>query len=518
MQPERLVERLRSIPDLGPLPLLDAFDPSNDLHLDEVARVLLIRFRQVHDAEAFTLLFELTQDRLHQIAAQISRRFSPSADPEELAAAFLARLFSDVRSPDQPPVRRFLALAHTSMRNSVFDLLRQQRRARTGSQQYQDSLQPPHDPALQAEREEQDALLARCGERLVTLTDDCFHRLEPRDKNVLVAREVLGMSYERVASMLGLETKQVGMIIRRARQHLADSLLTRLDELQLDGPAQAKTDALVRSCLQSKQGAKSVRTLVQRMLDVAIEAGHRRLSDLVYEMAKSCLVAVPDFEQRMLVHTPPRRREQVAEDVRDMGARLAAVSAPSHEIEPVADVALHATSRQAMLDDALGCLQALERLEGPSGRQQVALALHHIHTDQLTEAEHLLHGLMNADIPSVTRQNVFRNLTLVLLRQERWADALGVAEAAAADWPDDPARIMNVCYATTRLDDAEGFESHVRQLVAIQAREQHPRVSAWINEELPRLGARLGLSGDRLDTMMASGHTESSRDGDNHEN
>ena len=143
----------------------------------------------------------------------------------------------------------------------------------------------------------------------------------------------------------------------------------------------------------------------------------------------------------------------------------------------------------------------------------MALALHHIHTGQLTDAEQLLRGLVDTDIPAITRQNVFRNLTLVLLRQERWDDALGVAESSAADWPDDPVRVMNVCYATARLGDAEGFEAHARRLVAIQAREQHPRVSTWIDEELPRLADVLGLSRESLDNAIASARTERAPNG-----
>lgn len=517
MQPGGLVKRMRSIPDLRRSPLLDAFDPGNDLHVDEAARVLLERFRRKNDAEAFTILFELTHERLHEIASQISRRLSPSADPDDLASAFMARLFSEGTGNQQQPVRRFLALAHTSMRNSVFDHLRQQQRARKGSQRYHDSLDEPADPAVAAANQEEASLLKDCGQRLVSLTDDCFHQLDPRDKNVLVAREILGMSYERVAAMLDLETKQVGMIIRRARQHLADRLVDRLGELPLSGGAREQANALVLDYLQSKQGAKSVRTLVQRMLDAAVSAGHRRLSDLVYEMAKSCLVAVPEFEQRMLVHAAPRRRDQVAEDVRDLGARLAAIDHPSQEADAVVDVARHTLSRQAALDDGSACLQALERLEGRSGRQQVAVALHEIHIGSLPDAETRLRDLMDADIPAITRQNVFRNLMLVLLRQEHWQDALEVAETAEADWPDDPVRIMNVCYATARLGDAEGFENHVRRLVAIQAREQRPRVSAWIQEDLPRLADALGLSKGHLNTVIDSARSVTATERDNND-
>jgi DNA-directed RNA polymerase specialized sigma24 family protein len=41
----------------------------------------------------------------------------------------MERLFTDVRGRPQEPVRHFLALAYTSMRNDVLDQLRQQKRA-----------------------------------------------------------------------------------------------------------------------------------------------------------------------------------------------------------------------------------------------------------------------------------------------------------------------------------------------------------------------------------------------------
>lgn len=503
MQPGGLVERLRRIPGLEPVVDPRSFDPTNDLHLEQAARLLLDRFRAANDTDAFTLLFELTHERLRQIASQLTRRLSATVDPDDLASTFMARLFAEVSDRDPTPVRRFLALAHASMRNSVFDQMRQQRRARAGSERYLGTLGVPRDPALQAEHHEEDGLLQRCGERLLSLTDECFHQLDARDKNVLVAREILGMSYDRVAGLLELESGQVGMIIRRARQHLADLLVARLPELPLaDDSLQPATD-LVRRYLQCKERSKNVGSLVQRMLEAAADAGRRRLADLVYEMAKSCLLAVPDFEQRMLVRQAPRGRQQVADDVRHMSARLAAV-AEQPPVTRVADVARHLTTREAALDDTLTCLHSLEQLEGPSGRSQVALALHHIHTGRLTEAERLLRALAEADIPAVTRQNVFRNLTLTLLRQERWDDALEIAEISGVDWPDDPVRHMNICYATARLGNAEGFESHVRRLVALNVASPQPRVQAWIDRELQPLAQAVGLQGERLNTLVLS--------------
>ena len=68
--------RFRRLWDADRLPSVDDFDPANDLHLEELAGVLLDRFARERDAEAFTLLFELTRARLERMAARLALRLS----------------------------------------------------------------------------------------------------------------------------------------------------------------------------------------------------------------------------------------------------------------------------------------------------------------------------------------------------------------------------------------------------------------------------------------------------------
>jgi RNA polymerase sigma factor (sigma-70 family) len=499
-----LIDRLErhlgaTVDHLQPLNLKD------DLQLDELARLLLDRFRGQNDTEAFALLVELTHPRLSRIAEGIARRLSPTIDPEDLPSAFLSRLFTDLRGSSRQTVRRFLALAHTSMKNAVYDQLRLQKRAQLGGPRYQGSLNDPVDPADLVEEQEEDALLSSYGEAITKLTEECFHELEAREKNVLVAREILGMSYDRVATMLSLQGDQVGMIIRRARQHLADRLLERLDDERpgnMDDDALGDTRSVIRRCLQSKERLKNVRTLVHRLLDESAAAGRRRLADLIYELSKSFLLSVPGLQSRMLVAAQPRHRDVVADDVRNITARLIGVDNVV-EAEAVASVTEQPSAGSNALDDAERCLSVLAEVEGRSGRQQVATALHLIYSSRLGEAETLLQQLIKADLPTQTRQNVFRNLTLAQLRQEHWKEALETAELSADEWPGDPVQVMNVCYAAARTGDVSRFEENVRQLASIEHQSPSPRVESWISGELPGLARDLNLDPNRLCTMLA---------------
>lgn len=496
-------ERLKRVPGSASVPSLARFDPRNELHVDEAARLLLDRFREQQDVEAFTLLFELTQERLVESAGRITRKLAPSQDPEELATSFMTRLFTDVGRRPSEPVRHFLALAHTSMRNDVLDHLRQQKRAAANHRTWHATQVQPADPADELQRRERDALLAGLGGEVLRLTAECFGELEPRDQQVLLAREVVRMPYERVASLLGLQPDQVGMIIRRARMHLVERLLERLPA-GAAGPRAVELDELhaaLRAALGGRAGVKAVGGLVQHMLDQSVAAARAKLADLVYEMAKACLVAAPDFAERMLVGAEPRHAGVVADEVRRLAARLD--HADAHV--DVTDVERTRPAPATALQDARACLQHLERLEGRSGRQQVALALCHVHSGDPATAEPLLRGLLaREDLPPVTRRNAARNLQLALLRAERHADALAACDAHADEWPDDPARLMNTCFAAARLVDAPRFAQAARQLAQLQRHAPEARVADWLDRLLPSLARDLGLPGDWARELIES--------------
>jgi len=220
LEPGALVDRLKAVPEAARVPELQSFDPRNDLHLDAAASLLLQRFHRTNEVEALSLLFELLHHRLGEIAAQLTARFALALDPDDLVARFMTRLFTDVRRP-QPVVRRFLGLAHTAMRNDALNQLRSHTRSLKRMVEFQIIQPPPRDPARIASEREQADVCTRVGVFFLGVVSRCFHTLKDRDRRILLAREVEGMSYAEIAVALSLPDHQVGMILRRARTRLS---------------------------------------------------------------------------------------------------------------------------------------------------------------------------------------------------------------------------------------------------------------------------------------------------------
>lgn len=202
---------------------LKDLDPTNDLDLDTAARMLLQRFHQRNEVESLALLYELCHERLVQLGQQVIFKVGLAADSEDLVAGFMVKLFADVRRP-QAPVRKFLGLAYTSMKNDALNQVRQLSRSRKRMLRFQLTLQPPADPAHSAEEAERAKTCARIGLVMISIVSVCFHSLRERDRRVLLAREVQHMPYDELARSLSLPENQVGTIIRRARQRLADHM------------------------------------------------------------------------------------------------------------------------------------------------------------------------------------------------------------------------------------------------------------------------------------------------------
>ena len=242
----RNIRRVCGRPDMAlPVP----FDPRDDRHVDLAACDLLHHFREQDSADAFTVLVQISQVRTHAIARRLTRQLGLALDPDDLVAAFFARLFVDLRK-DQPKVLRFLGFAHTSMRNDALNQLRQYRRAQArhaiwGERFLGDSADPA---TLIAEREESE-LLERSGTTFLIVVNQCFHELAERERRVLLAREVDKLSYDAIAEDLRLPRNQVGMILKRARGRLAeriDATFERLREARARAQARGERASVER--------------------------------------------------------------------------------------------------------------------------------------------------------------------------------------------------------------------------------------------------------------------------------
>lgn len=218
------------LPERGPLP--------DDL-LERLAADLLDRFRARDDREAFAFLVELTQPRLSAIARQITRAQASFLAPEELVAAFLSGLFTDVR-PGQARVQRFLSLAYWVMvceaRTQFRGNQRRQRRQERFGRAHRLTLRP-RDPAQVVAQREVLGGLRRQGTLLLSVVCQCFERLPERDRRVLSLRELDGLSYDDLAVRMDVSRKQIGMVLKRARERLARAIEGTMESLgQAPGP------------------------------------------------------------------------------------------------------------------------------------------------------------------------------------------------------------------------------------------------------------------------------------------
>ncbi|MGQ0553272.1 MAG: hypothetical protein ACT4PU_08630 [Planctomycetota bacterium] len=242
--------------------------------------------------------------------------------------------------------------------------------------------------------------------------------------------------------------------------------------------------------------------LLERLYGRFRSAGRDRLADLVYEMAKACLAALPDVSVRTLLQVEPRRPDVISGELTTLSQCLASVSA-------AADVTVAAGRRPAppeALEDARKCLSVLATLEGGTGRQQLGLALLEVHAGQPAVAERVLRGLLarTGEAPEILRIAQV-NLAFALVRQRRFAEALPAAQEAASAAPDDPVPLFNLLAAAAELRDREAFELGVARLREIHSRGQAPLVAKWVAHDLQFLGAIAGLSPARIDELARLG-------------
>lgn len=235
--------------------------------------------------------------------------------------------------------------------------------------------------------------------------------------------------------------------------------------------------------------------LLQRLHVSFRAAGREKLADLVYELAKACLRALPDFTVRTLLHAEPRPPQIISGEMSTMSECLRTAG----DATDVSDIARRRPEQAAPLADARKCLAALESLEGLSGRQQLAAALAHVHAGEAAQGETLLRALLaRPDEPSEIRRIAEVNLAFALLRQKKFADAVPVARAGQRRSPNDPVPWFNLLAAQSELSDPEAFEDSVRGLAALQSRVRSPLVEAWARHDLAMLGRSAGLAEARV--------------------
>jgi len=259
------------------------------------------------------------------------------------------------------------------------------------------------------------------------------------------------------------------------------------------GPSGALNEAL--SWLTGEGRSHDPAALLVQLRERFAKAGHGKLADLVYEMVKACLAALPDFSVRTLLHDRPRPAEVISGEVRVMSETLAGVEEPAD----LTGLAQSCPEAAAALDDAAKCIDVLERLEGRSGRQQLAFALAAIHAGRAAGAEQTLRALIanGGESPEILRIAEV-NLAFALLRQARYAEVVPLAMAAIERSPEDPVPWFNLLAARSELDDAAAFERDVESLRELYAQSGSALIRGWIENDLAMLGDLAGLGAERI--------------------
>jgi len=244
----REVERLAG---RDALPADGALDPGNPLHVDRAAAALLQRFFAHNDPAAFEALAAVAAPLLGRAARAITREAGLAVPAATLAARHMARLFVDL-SPDaatRAGGAHFLAAAEKSMQADASDLVRDFAQSPGAVLAALDGVADPVDAQALSRLATTSAAANLAGEAGLSalaqapegprplgtrgsrasrhaqaLFATAFHRLEPLQRRLLLARDVDGLSLAEVAEAVKVGNNAVASLLVAARTRLADEL------------------------------------------------------------------------------------------------------------------------------------------------------------------------------------------------------------------------------------------------------------------------------------------------------
>ncbi len=180
----------------GTVTAVDSQDP--DQHL--VVRA------QAGDREAFAAIYSRYQGPIARLAANITRR--PNEAPDLVQEIFTKIYFSLDRVRSDVPFRPWL---YRVAGNHCLDYLRKQKR-----QPRTDSLIPEYDDGWLASTGPDPARKSEARD----LVDKLFHGLRPRDRWLLVMKEIEGLSLDEMAAITGMAHSALKVALFRARKRM----------------------------------------------------------------------------------------------------------------------------------------------------------------------------------------------------------------------------------------------------------------------------------------------------------
>jgi hypothetical protein len=241
-------------------------------------------------------------------------------------------------------------------------------------------------------------------------------------------------------------------------------------------------------------------TAVEFLLERGAQAGEKKLANLVYELAKACLVIVKNINRRVDLASRPRDGVAIAKDVRDVAYRKR--NGQSHSI--TSRIPLTAPAEADAIGAAGSCISILEELEGRTERQQLAHAIELICGNRPAEAEELLSGLLSTVTPA-NRLHAIHNLMWAQIRQGGFQRALSTGVSMLVDHPDDWLITYNLVAASVRLGRRADFDRFASRLRALQPSAASHRAfnTRLLEFEIQHMADDLGI--DKNDVVKALG-------------
>ena len=182
------------------------------------------------DADAFEALVIENQKRVYNLAARIT---GSQYDALDISQEVFLKAWSGISGFRGES--RFSAWLYRMTYNLCIDFLRRQARTRTLPLEYRERDGVIYDLEIPDIRNEPSAVAER--RETGRLIESAIDRLPPNMREIIILREVTGMSYGEIAEILQLSDGTVKSRLARARQRLSEILMqngTFSDHTRLD--------------------------------------------------------------------------------------------------------------------------------------------------------------------------------------------------------------------------------------------------------------------------------------------
>jgi hypothetical protein len=242
--------------------------------------------------------------------------------------------------------------------------------------------------------------------------------------------------------------------------------------------------------LSEPAGDQPPQAAVEHILAESARAGRERLADLLYELAKACLIVLPDLKRRVERRVEPRDAPIVSGELRAINSRLDDADA-SIDVTPVPQTT---PEEDRALGVARSCLTILENVEGKTERCCLGLSQVSIFDGRPEVAEQLLSELLSSGQFVEHRDYAFRNYSHSLLRQRKYEEVVTVGEEALREFPRDGMLLFNVAVALAYLKDKQQFREYSRAVGKIITDDSATWLLDLVRFEVPRIAGEFQTS------------------------